>query len=395
MRPTSRLVVLLVGVAACIATCASAFDMDTVETDEEGVHELRSALTAGWTINTRTGKGLVATAMARGYWKTAEELITHSKTVRADVTHAVYKSASSIRKQLKTLEEALNKRRSVSKGIPPAFEWAQSPDSVFLNVKFAHKLDTPATLGCKATNVTIAPQSFTFVAECKSKRKVFELRFDPLKELDGEASSWTMASVGRAVFTLKKAKNATWARLLKAKAKPANMHVWWSMKEKYADENAEFAKVESKIKRQEFEEQQRAKAAAAAAGESADAAVADAAPTPDAAPAEAVDVEDTAPALSQFDLAKADLEKKYRKLKRNVDEDMKSSIATIDKDARAEKKKVLERAAEEKKAIAAAAEAKRKSAADAATTRREELEAQLESELAALRLAHGEQGSEL
>ena len=78
--------------------------------------QLRSALTAGWTINTRTGKGLVATAMARGYWKTAEELITHSKTVRADVTHAVYKSASSIRKQLKTLEEALNKRRSVSKG---------------------------------------------------------------------------------------------------------------------------------------------------------------------------------------------------------------------------------------------------------------------------------------
>lgn len=242
-----------------------------------------------------------------------------------------------------------------------------------------------------------------------------------------------MASVGRAVFTLKKAKNATWARLLKAKAKPANMHVWWSMKEKYADENAEFAKVESKIKRQEFEEQQRAKAAAAAAGESADAAVADAAPTQDAAPAGAVDVEDTAPALSQFDLAKADLEKKYRKLKRKVDEDMKSSIggllawrrllcvprrrdgwgspaasgapvcascalwwaATIDKDARAEKKKVLERAAEEKKAIAAAAEAKRKSAADAATTRREELEAQLESELAALRLAHGEQGSEL
>lgn len=77
-------------------------------------------------------------------------------------------------------------RDAVPCSIPPAFEWAQSPDSVFLNVKFAHKLDTPATLGCKATNVTIAPQSFTFVAECKSKRKVFELRFDPLKELDGE-----------------------------------------------------------------------------------------------------------------------------------------------------------------------------------------------------------------
>ena len=27
-----------------------------------------------------------------------------------------------------------------------ALQWAQSPDSVFLNVKFSHKMDAPATL---------------------------------------------------------------------------------------------------------------------------------------------------------------------------------------------------------------------------------------------------------
>lgn len=60
---------------------------------------------------------MVATAMHRGYWQLAEELITHAKTVRgADVTHAVYKSASTIRKQLKLLEEALNAKRRMSKG---------------------------------------------------------------------------------------------------------------------------------------------------------------------------------------------------------------------------------------------------------------------------------------
>lgn len=47
-----------------------------------------------------------------------------------------------------------------------------------------------------------------------------------------------MSSVGRAMLTMKKAVNGTWPRLLKARAKrPGNMHVWWSMKEKYEKEN--------------------------------------------------------------------------------------------------------------------------------------------------------------
>ena len=79
--------------------------------------QLRSAVAAGWTLTPKEGKGLVAMAMSRGYWQLAEELILHSKTVRgADMTHAVYKSASSIRKRLKLLEEALSAKKRNSKG---------------------------------------------------------------------------------------------------------------------------------------------------------------------------------------------------------------------------------------------------------------------------------------
>jgi len=157
----------LLVVLVCSACAAHAFDLSTVESDEEGVAEVRTqvprlclmappsasdlrgcgccvsvhlrvvvlsvvcvrararvgagpsqlqgAVSTGWSI-TKKDKTIVMAAMERGFWRTAEELILHSKTVRADMTHAVYKSASSIRKRLKVLEEALSKRKKVSKG---------------------------------------------------------------------------------------------------------------------------------------------------------------------------------------------------------------------------------------------------------------------------------------
>ena len=44
-----------------------------------------------------------------------------------------------------------------------------------------------------------------------------------------------MASVGRAMITLKKAEDGIWPRLLLKPQKPANMHVWWSMKDQHEE----------------------------------------------------------------------------------------------------------------------------------------------------------------
>lgn len=143
-------------------------------------------------------------------------------------------------------------------GIAPAFEWAQSPEAVFLNIKFAHKLDTPATLGCEAESVEFNPRSFLFRADCSENKKAFHLELSLLKDINVTESSWSMSSVGRAMVTLRKAENGTWTRLLASTKKPANMHVWWAMREKYEDENASFATKEK-------EKAAAAKAAAAAA----------------------------------------------------------------------------------------------------------------------------------
>ena len=70
--------------------------------------------------------------------------------------------------------------------IPPAFEWAQSADAVFLNVKFSHKWDTPSTLGCVEERVNITNGSFVVDIVCKEKGKKFLLALDVYGELNPE-----------------------------------------------------------------------------------------------------------------------------------------------------------------------------------------------------------------
>jgi len=115
--------------------------------------------------------------------------------------------------------------------IGPAFEWAQSVNEIMLNVKFAHKLDAPATLGCKKEEVNINTTYLSFQVACKAKKKRFGLQLDLLRAVDPDSSSWSMASVGRATFTLKKKTPGPWSRLLRSRSKLPRMHRWWSMAE--------------------------------------------------------------------------------------------------------------------------------------------------------------------
>ena len=74
--------------------------------------------------------------------------------------------------------------------ISPAFEWAQSPDMVMLNVKLAHKLDTPATLDCVASDKTVSFTSkrLSFKAECAKTNKAFVLELDLWGKIDPDVS---------------------------------------------------------------------------------------------------------------------------------------------------------------------------------------------------------------
>ena len=77
--------------------------------------------------------------------------------------------------------------------IHPAFEWAQSTDMVMLNVKLAHKLDTPATLDCVASDktVTFTRKRISFKADCAKTNKAFVLQLDLWEAINTEVSEFT------------------------------------------------------------------------------------------------------------------------------------------------------------------------------------------------------------
>eukprot|EP00499_Haloplacidia_sp_CaronLabIsolate_P007576 CAMPEP_0196770316 /NCGR_PEP_ID=MMETSP1104-20130614/1071_1 /TAXON_ID=33652 /ORGANISM="Cafeteria sp., Strain Caron Lab Isolate" /LENGTH=330 /DNA_ID=CAMNT_0042140427 /DNA_START=97 /DNA_END=1089 /DNA_ORIENTATION=- len=177
----------------------------------------------------------VGVAMERGWWNTARRLVEVCRDRGIDVTGLVHQKASSIRRHLKEIAELLSKPTAM-RSIHPAFQWAQSGDAIFLNVKFAHRIDAPATLDCVG-DVSMTNTSLHLLAPCEKSGKRFELRLDFLRDIVPDNSTWSVASVGRMTFTLAKSESDdAWPRLLKSRRKPGNMHVWWSMRERYEGE---------------------------------------------------------------------------------------------------------------------------------------------------------------
>jgi len=97
----------------------------------------------------------VVDAMRRGWWACAEKLAESAAASGSspDMASVVALEARTITGKMSSLRSALESALPPSNIITPAFQWAQSPDSLFLNVKFSHKLDAPATLGVSVDSV--------------------------------------------------------------------------------------------------------------------------------------------------------------------------------------------------------------------------------------------------
>lgn len=152
-------------------------------------------------VDAVNGETMVA-AMRRGYWECAKSIVAMSQTresgtdLRTDFDkehRLILKEMSS----LKTMIESALPMASVS----PAFQWAQSPTEILLNVKFSHKIDAPATLNVEAQNVTILEDRLLLKASDGRKNFNLDLTFfEPIVPSD---SRYDMASVGRMTFNLK------------------------------------------------------------------------------------------------------------------------------------------------------------------------------------------------
>ncbi|ETB59204.1 hypothetical protein, variant [Plasmodium yoelii 17X] len=138
--------------------------------------------------------------------------------------------------------------------INASFQWAQSPEYIFLNIKFSHRWSSPGALKVKDEQIVSENNKFFFSAysnDPNTVKKKYVVDIDLLHDIINSETKYNFASVGKVVITLKKKEKKIWNRLLLSKEKNPNLQVWWDMKEKYNDSVLEFLKEEEQKRKNE------------------------------------------------------------------------------------------------------------------------------------------------
>ena len=151
----------------------------------------------------------------------------------------------------KKLEEIMNKYKFNENDyqiVSPAFQWAQSLSTIFIEVKFAHRHDSPGCIEINNLNIDINSNNIRLIAYCISTDIPikFDLNLNCLFDFDKEKSSFSSGSVGRYQLNLKKKEVKYWERLLfDSKESFANMKTWYEMRNKYLEELKDYEKIEN------------------------------------------------------------------------------------------------------------------------------------------------------
>eukprot|EP00922_Rhytidocystis_sp_ex-Travisia-forbesii_P017611 GHVS01026241.1.p1 GENE.GHVS01026241.1~~GHVS01026241.1.p1 ORF type:complete len:196 (+),score=53.91 GHVS01026241.1:301-888(+) len=124
----------------------------------------------------------------------------------------------------------------------PAFQWAQSPQQIFLNIKFAYRWSSPGALSVENEEIDTKPCCFYFsgVGTHSHVKKEYRLELDLFDDLEPAETKWSFASVGKVFVTLQKKTPGVWRQLTSSPSKFPNMAVWWDMKEKFQESNTNF-----------------------------------------------------------------------------------------------------------------------------------------------------------
>ena len=165
-------------------------------------------------------------------------------------------SINTLKKELEDVNIKYRYQKIEYKNINPASQWAQSLDNIYIELKFAHRHDSPGCLEVEDKKIDIKEDSLSFSGTCSLGddyiRIEYSIRFH--KKINVAASSHESGAVGRYRFTLKKAERGYWDKLLATGEEPySNMRIWYEMKEKYQDELMGYEKDEDEDDKDEKE----------------------------------------------------------------------------------------------------------------------------------------------
>ncbi|EUD65633.1 hypothetical protein C922_03879 [Plasmodium inui San Antonio 1] len=200
----------------------------------------------------RVTKEDVVDGIEKCWFNVTNYLINQSIKQENDFSSDVKTAVNSMKlklDQLVTLSYSIKKIDTVN----ASFQWAQSPEDIFLNIKFSHRWSSPGALKVKDEEVVAKKNFFSFSAlsdDTNSVTKKYTVDLKLLHDIVESETKYNFASVGKVVVTLKKKEKRIWNRLLKSNEKNPNMQVWWDMKEKYHDSVQSFLKEEEKKRKQ-------------------------------------------------------------------------------------------------------------------------------------------------
>ena len=157
------------------------------------------------------------------------------------------KSISHIKKELEDVNIKYRYQRKTYKHIFPASQWAQSLDNIYIEIKFAHRHDSPGCLEVEDKKIDLNEDSLSFTGTCSLGDDHIRIEYNVnfAKKINVALSTNELGAVGRYRFTLKKAERGFWEKLLKdGEEMHSNMRIWYEMKEKYQDELMGYEKDE-------------------------------------------------------------------------------------------------------------------------------------------------------
>jgi hypothetical protein len=289
-------------------------------------------------VNKKSGKSHVSSksfgmTIQKGFFECSKAAVALATPVLAVEYKDVFEAEQrQVTNELASLKNAIESSLPL-KTVSPAFQWAQSTTELLLNVKFSHKIDAPATLNVQAHNVNITENKL--LLEASDGRKLFRLEIDFHGNVLPEESSWSMASVGRMTFNIKKKESPSrWTSLTKGNKKLPQMHMWWDAQEKHA---AALAKLE--------EDEDTAKVKAPATPPAAASSTAAVEPTAENGNKEPlVGGDDAGRIISEEELAR-------RAEAKRMEDEHRKKVSDLEDDARKRKKEIDAQAKEQKSII--------------------------------------------
>ena len=119
-------------------------------------------------------------SIKRGLWECTKSLLkkinaeSSTSNSNMDVSNIFDMETRSMLQDISALKLLITASKPIhTHTIAPAFQWAQSPNEIFISIKFAHKLDAPATLNVESQVIVMANK--TLYVKASDGKKVFLL----------------------------------------------------------------------------------------------------------------------------------------------------------------------------------------------------------------------------